>query len=226
MSRSRSALRRNFERQVTVYRVQQDEVGQKLQITEEEARQYYLSHQSEFVEPATVTLREISVEIPTATKGGQAGINVAQDDAAQNKAEEIRARVSAGEDFAKVASEVSTAPSKSNGGLIGPIATKELSPAMKDLLTKMKPGEVSQPIRASKSFQIYKLEKMTTPTTQPFESVRDLVAEKVYGARQQSEVRRFLGRLRGQALIVWKNDELKKAYDEQLRAEETSGGGH
>ena len=78
-------LRRNFERQVTVYRVQQDEVGQKLQITEEEARQYYLSHQSEFVEPATVTLREISVEIPTATKGGQAGINVAQDDAAQNE---------------------------------------------------------------------------------------------------------------------------------------------
>ena len=92
---------------------------------------------------------------------------------------------------------------------------------MKDLLTKMKPGEVSQPIRASKSFQIYKLEKMTTPTTQPFESVRDLVAEKVYGARQQSEVKRFLGRIRGQALIVWKNDELKKAYDEQIRAEET-----
>ena len=82
------------------------------------------------------------------------------------------------------------------------------------------------PSRASKSFQIYKLEKMTTPTTQPFESVRDLVAEKVYGARQQSEVRRFLGRLRGQALIVWKNDELKKAYDEQIRAEETPGGGH
>ena len=218
-------LRRNFERQVTVYRVQQDEVGQKLQITEEEARLYYLQHQSEFVEPATVTLREISVEIPTATKGGQAGINVAQDDAAQTKAEEIRARVMAGEDFAKVASEVSAAPSKGNGGLIGPIATKELSTAMKDLLTKMKPGEVSQPIRASKSFQIYKLEKMTTPTTQPFESVRDLVAEKVYGARQQSEIKRFLGRIRGQALIVWKNEELKKAYDEQIRAEETPGGG-
>src|SRR3954447_24567624 len=56
-------LRRNFEKQVTVYRVQQDEVGQKLQITEEEARQYYLAHQSEFVEAPTVTLREISIEI-------------------------------------------------------------------------------------------------------------------------------------------------------------------
>jgi peptidyl-prolyl cis-trans isomerase SurA len=219
-------LRRNFERQVTVYRVQQDEVGQKLQITEEEARQYYLSHQSEFVEPAMVTLREIAIEIPTTTQGGQAGVNVAQDDATQKKAEDARARVMAGEDFAKVAAEVSTSATKSSGGLIGPIALKELSPAMHDLLAKMKPGEVSQPIRATKTFQIFKLEAMTTPQTQPFESVRDLVAEKVYNARQQSEVKRFLGRLRGQALIVWKNEELKKAYDEQLRAEEKAAGGH
>ena len=142
-------LRRNFERQVTVYRVQQDEVGQKLQITEEEARQYYLAHQSEFVEPATVTLREISIEIPTATKGGQAGINVAQDDAAQKKAEEIRARVIGRRGLRQGRVRGVDGAVEGNGGLIGPIATKELSPAMKDLLTKMKPGEVSQPIRAT-----------------------------------------------------------------------------
>ena len=84
----------------------------------------------------------------------------------------------------------------------------------------MKPGEVSQPIRASKSFQIYKLEKMTTPTTQPFESVRDLVAEKVRRppAKRDKAVPRPDP---GQALIVWKNEELKKAYEEQIRAEET-----
>ena len=220
-------LRRNFEKQVTVYRVQQDEVGQKLQITEEEARQYYLGHQAEFVEAPTVTLREISVDIPTSTQGGQAGVNVAQGDEAQKKAEAIRARVSAGEDFAKVAGEVSSSPSKANGGLIGPLPLKELSPAMHDLLTKMKPGEVSQPIRGAKSFQIFKLEKLTTPVTQPFESVRDLVAEKVYGARQQAEVKKFLGRLRGQAIIVWKNDALKKAYEDQVRNEEpATPGGH
>jgi len=219
-------LRRNFERQVTVYRVQQDEVGQKLQITEEEARQYYLSHQAEFVEPAMVTVREIAVEIPTATQGGQAGVNVAQDDAAKTKADEIRARLMAGEDFAKVASEVSAAASKTNGGLIGPLALKEVSPAMSELFSKMKPGEVSQPVRAAKTFQIYKLEKMTPPVTQPFDSVRDLVAEKVYGARQQAEVKKFLGRLRSQALIVWKNDQLKKAYEDQLRVEDAGVGGH
>ena len=96
---------------------------------------------------------------------------------------------------------------------------------MHDLLAKMKPGEMSQPIRSAKSIQIFKLEKITTPVTQPFESVRDIVAEKVYASRQQNEVKKFLGRLRGQALIVWKNDELKKAYETQLKAEEASVGG-
>jgi peptidyl-prolyl cis-trans isomerase SurA len=218
-------LRRNFERQVTVYRVQQDEVGQKLQITEEEARQYYLAHQSEFVEEATVTVREIAVEIPASTQGGEAGVNVGQDDAAQKKVEAIRGRVMAGEDFGKVAAEVSSSPSKANGGLIGPLPMKELSPALQDLLSKMKPGDVSQPVRSAKSFQIFKLEKMTTPVTQPFESVRDVVAEKVYGSRQQNEVKKFLGRLRNQALIVWKNEELKKAYEGFVKAQEASSGG-
>src|SRR3982750_3311411 len=123
-------LRRNFEKQVTVYRVQHDEVGQKLQITEEEARQYYLGHQSEFVERPTVTLREIAIEIPTTSKGGQAGINVGQDDDAQKKAEAIRARIAAGEDFAKVAAEVSSSPSKANGGFIRPLPAQQASPAM------------------------------------------------------------------------------------------------
>ena len=50
--------------------------------------------------------------------------------------------------------------------------------------------------------------------------MRDLVAEKVYACRQQAEVKKFLGRLRGQALIVWKNEALKKAYEDQVRSED------
>ena len=99
-----------------------DEVGRKLQITEEEARQYYLAHQTEFIEAATVTLREIVIEVPTRrSRAGQASTS-AKDDEAQKKAEAVRARVMAGEDFAKVAAEVSASASKANGGLIGPIA--------------------------------------------------------------------------------------------------------
>ena len=117
--------------------MQQDEVGQKLQITEEEARQYYLAHQSEFVEPPTVTLREISVEIPTAPRAAQAGVNVAQDDEAKTEGRrDPRARDRRARTSARSRRRCRRSPSKANGGLIGPLPTKELSPAMHDLLPR------------------------------------------------------------------------------------------
>jgi len=215
-------LRKNVEKQFLVSQVQRDEVGSKLSITEEEAKQYYLSHKNEFVEPATVTLREILIEVPTSTKGGQSTINVAQQNEAEEKAAALRTRVLAGEDFAKVAAEASASPSKANGGLIGPINLAEVSVSLQDMISKMKPGDVSTPIKTNRGVQILKLETIKPSAVQPFESVRDLVADKVHDARQQTEVRKFMSKVRGQALIEWKNDDLKKLYEKQVAIE--SGG--
>ena len=215
-------LRKNVEKQFLVSQVQRDEVGSKLSITEEEARQYYLTHKNEFAEPATVTLREILIEVPTSSKGGQATISVAQQDDAEQKAAALRTRILAGEDFAKVAAEASASSSKANGGLIGPINLAEVSVSLQDMIAKMKPGEITTPIRTNRGVQILKLEALKPASTQPFESVRDLVADKVHDVRQQTEVRKFMSKVRGQALIEWKNDELKKLYEKQV-ALETGG---
>lgn len=212
-------LRRNVERQFLIQEVQRSEIGSKLQITEEEARQYYLTHQHEFVQPASVTLREILIEAPAGAEGEAAAA------AAQEKADAVRARIAAGEDFGKVAQEVSAAASKANGGLIGPIAVRELSRALQDTLAKMKPGDVTPPIKTARGYQIIKLETETPESVQPFDSVRDVVADRVYSERQRSELQKFLNRIRSQAIIVWKNDELKKAYEQQVAALQTPGNG-
>ena len=153
-----SDIRRNVEKQFLLQQVQTEEFGGKLQITEEEARQYYQANPKEFVEPATVTLREILIEVPTVSQQGRAMVNVGKDDEAAKKAEAVRARLAAGEDFATVASEVSASPSKANGGLIGPIAAGDFSPDLQKMLQGMKPGEITQPMRAAKGYQILKLE--------------------------------------------------------------------
>lgn len=215
-------LRRNVERQFLITRVQQDEVGSKLSITEEEARQYYQQHRNEFVEPATVTLREILIEAPATTQGGEEGVNVGAMDEAEKEANAVRARVLAGEDFAKVASEVSDAPSKANGGLIGPFNLNDVSDSLRKTIEGMKPGDITQPIRTARGFQILKLETKTESRVQPFEAVRDLVADRVYGARQQSEMKKFLVRARSRALIEWKNQDLQKLYEQQLAVEATA----
>ena len=209
-------LRKNVERSFLVSRVQQDEIGSKLSITEEEARQYYLSHQEEFAEPATITLREIVIETPTTTQKGEAGVNVGADDEAAKKAEAVRARIAKGEDFATVAAEVSDSPSKANGGLIGPFPVSDLSDSLRQMVEKMKPGDVTQPLRTARGYQILKLDTLKPASVQPFESVRDLVADRVSGSRQEAEVRKFLTRVRTQALIEWKNADLKKLYEQAV----------
>jgi parvulin-like peptidyl-prolyl isomerase len=217
-------LRRQVERQFMIGQVRRDEVGSKLTITEEEARQYYLNHPAEFTRGANVTLREILIEIPTTTQKGQAVINVAQEDETRQRAIAVRGRIVAGEDFGKVASEVSAAPSKANGGLIGPINVAELSESLQKMVKTMKPGEVTPPIRGARGFQILKLETLKEAALEPFDSVRDVVAERVHAERQRQEVRKFLNRVRSQAIIEWKNLELKKAY-EQVVAELVPGQG-
>jgi hypothetical protein len=57
---------------------------------------------------------------------------------------------------------------------------------------------------------------------QSFDAVRDMVADRVYAARQQSEMKKFLARARSRALIEWKNEDLKKLYERQIAAEATA----
>jgi peptidyl-prolyl cis-trans isomerase C len=191
-----------------------------LNITEEEARQYYARHPEEFTEASSITLREIFIDVP-ATQGG---VNVAKDDEAKKKITDARARLLKGEDFAKLATELSDSPSKSNGGVIGPFNHDDMSPQLQQLVDSMKPGDITQPIRTAKGYQLFKLETLKAAQVQPFESVSDLISEKVAGARTQAEMRKFLSRLRTQAIIEWKNDELRKVYEKQINAEPAGSG--
>ncbi len=208
-------FRRQIERQLLIQRVQQNDVAPKLSITEEEAKRYYEQHPQEFTSSPSVTLREILVNV-AATKPD--AINVAADEEALEKVKQIRARVTAGEDFGKVAAEISDAASKANGGLIGPMNRSEISPAILKLIDGMKPGDVTEPIRTARGYQLLKLESATEATAQPFDQVRDLIADKVYDEKANVEFRKYLEKLRAQAIIEWKNADLKKLYDERLAA--------
>ena len=213
-------LRKSLERRMLIEQVQRQEVGSKLNITEEEAHQYYDKHPDEFTEAAAIMLREILVAMPTAKDGT---FNAAQDQDARKKADDIRTRLLKGEDFAVLAKQLSDSNSKSNGGLIGPFSPADMSPQMKALVDKMKPGDITPPVRTPAGYEILKLDSAKAATLQPFESVRDLISDKVAGERTQTEMRKFLSRLRAQAIIEWKNPELKKEYDKEIAAE-TAGG--
>ena len=205
---------KNLEKQYILARVQQQEIMPRVQLTDEESKEYYRTHTKEFEKPATITIRDIFISVPTTP----AGVSVGVEEEMAKKAADIRARAIAGEDFVKLVNEFSESPSKANGGLIGPINVSELAPQVHALIDKMKVGDVSEPIRTPNGFQLLKLETRLDAAPEAFETVRDQIAEKVGSSRMDGEQKKYLDKLRAQAIIEWKNDDLKKMYEMKMAA--------
>jgi peptidyl-prolyl cis-trans isomerase SurA len=203
-------LRKSLERQMIVSQVQQNEVLGKIAVSEDEARKYYDAHKAEFTSPQTITLREIVVSVP----GDGTTLNVGRDEEAKDKAEGIRKRALAGDSFEKLAADLSDAPSRANAGLIGPLNLTDLAQDVRNLVSPMKPGEVTEVLHVKGGYQILKLESASAAEVMPFEKAREDISNRVFTDKRNDEFQKYLVKLRAQAIIEWKNPELKKAYDQ------------
>ena len=208
------SLRGTLERQMLATEAERADVVDKIVVTEAEAQAYYAEHREEFTTPAAVTLREVLIEVPVTDRG----VNVAEDDAAREEAEAIRARLLAGEPFPRLAAELSDAPSRANGGLIGPLGVDELAQSLQDQLASMAVGDVTEVIRMPAGYQILKLETRTRTQIRTYEEARADIGEQVGSSKMAGERLVYLDRLRSQATITWWNEELERAYDEALAA--------
>ncbi len=215
-------LRAMLEKRMMVSRVEQAEVMGKISITAVEERAYYEAHVNEFTTPATVTFREILVTVPLASNQPAGSVNVGLEEETEAKVEALRKRLVAGEDFARLTVEVSEAASKANGGLIGPISENELAEPIREALKPLKAGELSQVVRTARGFQVFRLDALTEAQALPFEQARNQIADRVYAERRAGEFEKYMKRLRAQAIIEWKNEELHQAYD-QFTAKRQAG---
>ena len=212
-----SDLRKSLERQMIVSRVQQNEVMGKIAVNDEEARKYYDTHSSEFTSPRTITLREIQINVP----GDGQTVNVGRDEEAKAKITTIRQRALTGDSFEKLAADMSDAPSRANAGLIGPLSVTDLAPEVQKLIEPMKAGDITEPLRGPKGYQILKLESATASDTKSFDQAREDISNRVFTDKRRDEFEKYLKKLRAQAIIEWKSDDVKKAYDQGLTAPRT-----
>ncbi len=206
-------LRKQLERTSISQRVQQQEVMAKLQVTDTELKSYYDAHLDEFATVPQVTLREITVNVPATAQG----INVAVDDAAKAKIEEVRAKIIAGEPFPRLAEDYSDSGSKANGGLVGPLARTDLSEDLQKAIAGLKTGGVTPVLRTTRGYQIIRIETLQDTTTKSFEDAKGEIADKIANEKRKAEFDKFLDKLRADAIIDWKNEDLKKAYDIGLK---------
>ena len=200
-------LRQQVERSFFSQHVENTEL--RVTLTEEEARQYYKQHPEEFVKPATVTVREITVN------GGSD---------AEAKLKTISDRLAKGEDFAALAKELSDSTGKASGGLIESVDVGVIDPSFRAEIEKLQPKQVSPPIKTGDSYIVFQLQTKTTPEPLPLEEVKDRILQKIFNERMDVERRKHIDKLRGSALIEWKDDGYKQMYEKRLKEQAAKNG--
>ena len=213
-------LRKNVERQILVSRCSARRSARSCSITEEEARQYYRRTRTSSPSRRPSRCARSWSRCRRRRRAGRPASTSAQDDEAEEKAAAIRARARRpARTSRKVAAEVSAAPSKANGGLIGPI---NVDGALAGAAGAARQDEAGRHHRSrsarTRGYQILKLETL--------EAGGDAaVRERARPRRRQGVTTRAAGRgaqvpraaCAAQAIIEWKNDELKKAYEQGAR---------
>ena len=212
-------LRRNLERSMLVQRVQQNEVMGKIGVSEDEARRYYDSHLNEFTTPQSVTLREILVALPADSKG----VNVA---ARRSRQGEGRGHPRTGDDRRRELREA-------RGGCLGRAVEGQRRPHRSDQ-PERSVGGPPQDDRSAEDRRGHACDadgarlsaatnskRSTTAQTMPFEQAREQISDRVFTDKRKAEYQKYLEKLRAQAIIEWKNPDVKKAFEAGLKAQAT-----
>ncbi len=109
------------------------------------------------------------------------------------------ARVKAGEDFAKVANEVSKDPA-SKGGDLGWFTKDRMVPEFAEAAFKLKPGQISDPVKTQFGWHIIQVEGERMKTFPPFDQVKEQAshyvqqkaqADIVQELRKDAKIQRF-----------------------------------
>ncbi len=104
----------------------------------------------------------------------------------EEEAKAALARIKAGEDFAKVATELSKDPA-GEGGDLGWFTKDRMVPEFADAAFKLEPGQVSDPVKSQFGWHVIKVEEKRMKTFPPFEQVKEQAARYV-GQKAQSDL--------------------------------------
>lgn len=162
------------------------EVVGKINVTEEDMKLYYKTHEEEFKTPEMVRARHILIKVNRSA-------SEEEKKRAREKAEDILKRIKTGEEFAKLASEFSDDPgSKNKGGDLGFFPKGRMVPDFEKVAFSLKPGEVSDIVETPFGFHIIKVEERKDSVLEPYEKIKDKVKERVFNDFRKARVDEFI----------------------------------
>lgn len=161
--------RETVRREMILERTALADLGARARVPDSALRAYFEEHKAEYGTPARVQIRQIVV-------------------AEKPKAEELRAELEKGGDFAELARANSIGPEASEGGMLPPFAKGEMPEAF-DRAFEVEPGRVSPVIESPYGFHLFLVVARLPAHEASFDEVREKIALEL-GERQLADLRR------------------------------------
>ena len=157
-------------------------IDKTIVIPDSQITQYYDQHKDQFEQ---VKARHILIAFK-GSRAAQPGKKELTDAEAKAKAEEIRAKLVAGADFATTAkAESDDVGSGANGGDLGTFGHGQMVPEFDQASFSLKPGEISPVIRTEFGYHILQVQERTTT---PVDQVKDTVRKTLHDEQMKAKL--------------------------------------
>jgi len=144
------AWRNEVRQQMIMTRLREREVENRVQVSDTEVDLFLEQQKNRPQESEEFNVSHILVRVPE-------GASPERIRAARERAEKAVAEARSGESFARVAASYSDAPDALQGGALGWRTHERMPELFAEAVMKMKPGEVSEPLRSPAGFHIVQL---------------------------------------------------------------------
>lgn len=141
-----ASAREQIKREMLIAQVQQSNVSRRIKVTDQEVKNF-LSTDTNQADQSEILLSIILVALPEEASPEQ----IQQ---AEQRAQQLLKELKQGADFAEVAIAASSDPTALNGGDLGWRRTTELPDSISTAISKLKKGDISNPIRTPSGFYL------------------------------------------------------------------------
>jgi len=199
---TRAAYRDQIRRDFEIYRILDYKVRGRVKVSDEDLKNYYQTHPAAFGGEEEVRVRHIF--LPLAEDASAA--EVARATAAGEK---VVQRLAAGEDFAKVAKEVSRGPGADEGGDLGWLRRGTIQKQLEDVALGLADGQVSRLVRAGPGLHLFKAESRRRGGAKSFEDAKEDIRNMLAQEQSASYRDQYVAELKRDAVIQLNMAELK-----------------
>ncbi|RQW78181.1 MAG: peptidylprolyl isomerase [Geobacter sp.] len=172
----------------------EQEIVSKITVSKADSRKFYDDNPDKFKMPENYHASHILLSVDPQAKPEEK-------QKAREKADAVRKKILAGEDFATLAKAESSCPSKEQGGDLGTFGKGEMVPEFEKATAALKPGQISEVVETQFGYHIIKLIEKKDAGLVKYDEAKEKIDNYLKQNQMQKAIMEYIAGLKTKAKI-------------------------